>query len=386
MHDEQSHGLDEFSNESGASAASRPVADPVASIFVSEAHVPVAQEIAPLPSVLDELIDAELPAEPSDASLRVLYSPALVPILVVVAVIGYGGFTLLWWERDRPQFGVSLSSTPVSLPPLRLAPSQVAMAPPAAPLVQPRPQSLVQPPPLQPEPPSRVQTQTAQSQTQPKAPIVVAPPAAALTAKDAAPRATRRDDVVPAVVRAPVPPRRTEQNAALPAVSRSERLTAPAVLPEPVESLRPSPPPVALPATPVAAAAAPEAAVVAPPRLAEPNTVERVVTDRDAIGNVLQSYRAAYNSLDATSASSIWQGVDTRALQRAFATLTRQDVSFDRCEVRVTTANRAVAACRGVLLYVPKVGDGNPQERRLSWNFDFTRAADRWMISSVSAK
>jgi hypothetical protein len=114
--------------------------------------------------------------------------------------------------------------------------------------------------------------------------------------------------------------------------------------------------------------------------------VERRIADRDAIGDVLHSYRTAYNALDATMASTIWQGLDTRALQRAFATLTRQDVSFDRCDVRVTAEDRAVASCRGVLSYVPKIGDGSPQQRRLSWSFDFQRAADRWMISSVSAR
>ena len=95
-----------------------------------------------------------------------------------------------------------------------------------------------------------------------------------------------------------------------------------------------------------------------PPRTAEPTGVERRTADRDAID----------------------------ALQRAFSTLSRQDVSFDRCDVRVMTADRAVASCRGVLNYVPKIGDGSAQQRRLSWSFDFLRAADRWMISRVTAR
>ena len=87
-----------------------------------------------------------------------------------------------------------------------------------------------------------------------------------------------------------------------------------------------------------------------PPRTAEPTGVERRTADRDAIGGVLESYR------------------------------------FDRCDVRVMTADRAVASCRGVLNYVPKIGDGSAQQRRLSWSFDFLRAADRWMISRVTAR
>jgi hypothetical protein len=320
MH-EQPHGLGEFSKESDA--------------------VPIAREATASPPIHDAVMGSESPQDVRGASLRLLHSPVLVPILVVLAVVGYGGLTVLWWERDRPQIGLSLSSAPVPTQSFR----------PTAALPAPRPP------------------------TESRAPAVTAASVPALAEKESPSRVPPREPIVPTVVRIDDTPHRVEQ---------------PAVPPDPIEALRPFPaaastaPPV--PLTTVATAPAPDDAVVAPPRLAEPRPLERIVTDRDAIGDVLQSYRAAYNSLDATSASTIWQGVDTRALQRAIATLSRKDVSFDRCEVRVTTADRAVASCRGVLLYVPKVGDGSPQERRLSWNFDFKRAADRWMISSVNAK
>jgi hypothetical protein len=84
--------------------------------------------------------------------------------------------------------------------------------------------------------------------------------------------------------------------------------------------------------------------------------------------------------------STFWQGLDTRALQRAFATLSQQDVTFDRCDVRVSGQDRAAAICRGVLRYVPRIGTAEPQQRRLSWDFEFQRAAGRWLIASVSAR
>jgi len=270
---------------------------------------------------------------------RVLDSPVLVPIVVALAVVVYGGLTVLWWERDRPEIKPSFSSA-----------TPTRSFRPGAPPASPAPES---------------------------------PPRPAVTVNEAVPP----DLFVPAVARADVA--RPPESVASPL---PDRVLPPLVSPDAAEDVPPTQPsPIVPPPAPdaaAAAAAAPagEAAAVAPPRSAEPSGVERLAADRDAIGGVLRSYRAAYNSLDATTASTIWQGLDTRALQKAFSTLTRQDVSFDRCDVRVTAADRAVASCRGVLSYVPKIGDGTPQQRRLSWSFDFQRAADRWMISSVSAR
>jgi hypothetical protein len=309
MDAEQAHGLDEFSKESD-----------------SAPPVPVARDIAPPPPAPGGVVGTAARRDARGASLRLLHSPALVPILLVLAVLAYGAFAVVWWERDRPRIGMTLSS-------------------PAVP------------------------TQSFQ----PTAPAPASAPPPVPVAKETAAPATPSVPVAPAVARVEGAPHRIEP---------------PPVRKDAVEDPHPTAPPAAVPepATAVAATPAPEAVVAAPPRVPEPTAVERVVTDRDAIGDVLQSYRTAYNTLDATSASTIWQGVDTRALQRAFATLSQQTVSFDRCDVRVTTADRAVASCRGVLQYVPKIGDGSPQQRRLSWDFDFTRAANRWMIASVSAK
>ena len=270
MRAEQSHVLDEFSKESDDRERSAPASNEsnpiVPQLFVSEPHVPVAQELVARPSVPEESIARESAPEAAGASLRLLYSPALVPMLVVLAVIGYGGLTVLWWERDRPQIGLSLSSTPLPTQSLRPTVSPAAIAP-----RPPRP------------PPPEAKTPVA---------AAAAAAAPAPSAHEGTSRATPRAVGGPAVVRA-TPASRASEHRTAPALATNERAPSapsPAVLPQPVDSARPSPPlarPV--PATIAAAAAAPETAAVALPRLPEPSVVERVATDRDAIGDVLRS-------------------------------------------------------------------------------------------------
>jgi hypothetical protein len=270
------------------------------------------------------------------AARHALESPALVSVVVALAVVGYGALMVVWWERDKPEVKPSFSSS-------RTTSFRPGAAPPPAP--------------------------------PPAAPVVETPRVAE------SPRESADDLFVPAVARTAAAARPGDAVPVLP-----EPLPVP--LPDASEDVIPVPAPIAPAPEPVVAAAPPaaEAVAIAPVRPIEPRPVDRVTADRNAIGDVLRSYQAAYKALDATSVSTIWQGLDTRALQRAFSTLTQQDVTFDRCDVRMTDADRAVASCRGVLRFVPRIGDGEPQQRRLSWNFDFQRAADRWLISSVSAR
>jgi len=305
---------------------------------------PESEGLGAFASEADGKVASAPPRAGRKAARRVFESPALVPIAVALAVIGYGGLTVLWWERDRPEIKPAFSSTPTQSfrPSVPQAPSEPA----------------------------------------PQAPTTGA--ASPVTSVN---NGVPSDLFVPAVARADTATRPSASAVA----PRPDRVPLPPLPPDAAEDVPvPAPAPIEPRTVPDASVAglapAGDAPVAAPARAAAPSSVERRAADRDAIGDVLHSYRTAYNALDATMASTIWQGLDTRALQRAFATLTRQDVSFDRCDVRVTAEDRAVASCRGVLSYVPKIGDGSPQQRRLSWNFDFQRAADRWMISSVTAR
>jgi hypothetical protein len=105
----------------------------------------------------------------------------------------------------------------------------------------------------------------------------------------------------------------------------------------------------------------------------------------EQVQDVLDSYREYCERLDAASAATLWRGVDTRALGRAFSSLSSQTLAFDRCDIDVSGA-RASAVCTGSLSYVRRVGDQTPQSRRLSWSFDLEQTADRWMISNVTAR
>jgi hypothetical protein len=107
--------------------------------------------------------------------------------------------------------------------------------------------------------------------------------------------------------------------------------------------------------------------------------------DRSDIQAVLDAYRLAYEQLDPVAASSLWPSVDTRALARAFGTLSRQRVSFDRCDINLA-GGRATARCNGGIQYVRRVGNAQPQSRSISWTFTLDRSSGQWRIAGVSAR
>ena len=140
----------------------------------------------------------------------------------------------------------------------------------------------------------------------------------------------------------------------------------------------------AVPAPPAGSVAGEAPLVTEPPAAA--TAVDPLAADRSAVRDVLAAYRKSYNDLDAASASAIWEGVDERALRRAFSSLSHQNLSFERCDVQVPAGDRAVARCDGVLSYVPKFGDSSAQQRRMTWNMDFRRHGDHWRIVGVTAR
>jgi hypothetical protein len=125
---------------------------------------------------------------------------------------------------------------------------------------------------------------------------------------------------------------------------------------------------------------------IAPPLVAAADTAAPAVSSRDVeqIEGVIDAYRKFCEQLDAASAATLWRGVDTRTLSRAFSTLSRQSLRFDRCDIAVV-GPRATAFCNGSLSFVRRVGDQSPQSRTMSWAFELERAADRWLLSNVKA-
>lgn len=53
---------------------------------------------------------------------------------------------------------------------------------------------------------------------------------------------------------------------------------------------------------------------------------------------MIEAYRESYERLDAVGAARFWPGVDTAALSRAFANLSRQDLEFASCSIDVADA------------------------------------------------
>ena len=132
---------------------------------------------------------------------------------------------------------------------------------------------------------------------------------------------------------------------------------------------------------PLAAAPAPAAAasVVASPI---PTPVRG---DQTGVAAVLNQYARAYGQLDAGAAREVWPTVNERALARAFAGLTSQDVAFDDCEIDVRGA-RANASCRGKASYVGKIGSGEQRTESRTWRFELRRDGDAWKIENAEAR
>ena len=142
-----------------------------------------------------------------------------------------------------------------------------------------------------------------------------------------------------------------------------------------------------------AAAWVPAAGPVAPATVAAMGTAAAVPVaptalardPRTLINGVLLRYADAYDRRDVNAAAVLWPTLDRRALTRAFASLTRQDVDFERCTVDVAEA-RGAATCVGTVRYVPTIGRGVEKEGRITWTFDLVRAGEQWQIAGLRAR
>ena len=92
-------------------------------------------------------------------------------------------------------------------------------------------------------------------------------------------------------------------------------------------------------------------------------------------------YEAAYNSLDAKAATSVWPSVDQRALGRAFDGLLSQRVSLGLCDITVI-GDVGGASCAGKARWEPKIGGGLQTADR-HWNFNLRRTGDGWKIEEI---
>jgi hypothetical protein len=147
----------------------------------------------------------------------------------------------------------------------------------------------------------------------------------------------------------------------------------------------PEPPPVpaempragsGAPLESLAASAAASAPVV--PVTEAPAAAPEPVAAEPRIRAVLSAYEAAFTSLDASAARSVWPNVDQRALSRAFNGLASQSVSLGECEINVQ-GDAATARCTGNATWAPKVG-GVARTAARRWQFALEKAGSTWQI------
>jgi hypothetical protein len=138
-------------------------------------------------------------------------------------------------------------------------------------------------------------------------------------------------------------------------------------------------------AVPVSLPLAPEAAELVAESVAAVRPVSTAHARDAGIRQLLQRYEDAYDHRDVQTAATLWPSLDQRALTRAFASLDRQDVSFDRCDIDASEA-RGSAVCVGTVRYVRSVGRSVEKEGRITWTFDLTRSGEDWRIAGLRAR
>jgi hypothetical protein len=76
----------------------------------------------------------------------------------------------------------------------------------------------------------------------------------------------------------------------------------------------------------------------------------------------------------------VWSRTDTRSLDRALTSLRSTTLAFQRCEMRLTSDDRAVAHC-------DEAGPGAAGRSpiRVAWTIDFRRDDGRWLIDGLSS-
>jgi len=86
---------------------------------------------------------------------------------------------------------------------------------------------------------------------------------------------------------------------------------------------------------------------------------------------------AAKRSLSPAKVRDLWSKTDTRSLDRALTSLRSKTLAFQRCEMRVTSDDRAVAHC-------DEAGPDNTT-KRVAWTIDFRRDDGHWLIDDLSS-
>ncbi len=104
-----------------------------------------------------------------------------------------------------------------------------------------------------------------------------------------------------------------------------------------------------------------------------------------AVESVLDRYANAFSSLDAEGAKAVWPTVNQRNLERAFENLEEQTFELGSCDITVLPP-RALAQCKGITRYTPKVGNRRERTEARHWTFRLAQNGQDWSIQSVESR
>jgi hypothetical protein len=84
-------------------------------------------------------------------------------------------------------------------------------------------------------------------------------------------------------------------------------------------------------------------------------------------------YRKPYTTPAPPVVAAVDNGMDINTVRRAFESLRSQNLTFEHCDVRLASADRAVARCKGAPGDLP------------AWTMDLSRAGEQWRVVSLEA-
>lgn len=148
----------------------------------------------------------------------------------------------------------------------------------------------------------------------------------------------------------------------------------PVATPTSTPTSRPTPTPTSTPAA--ARDAAKEPGPPAPPTRA---------AETAAVQSVLDRYRQAFGALNSVEVQTFWPNVNTKALDKAFDQLERQEFEFDSCRINLF-GTRAEASCAGTATFVPRIGSKTPRVESRRWTFQLARENGAWIIEKVESR
>jgi len=118
-------------------------------------------------------------------------------------------------------------------------------------------------------------------------------------------------------------------------------------------------------------------------RASASTAVARTAIDRDrSLANTRMKAPNTSTTVNPARVRAIWQNTDTRSLDRALSALRSATLALYRCDMQITSTDRAVAHCDEA-----RGGDEADTSRRryVKWTIDFRRPGDRWLIDGIAA-